>query len=113
MSRYQTIRLPMEQEDGTLVIGDESNLPQLAVTVPYPDREQWGWGYWFVIRSESGKLVVYETPLKDGKGGVSLTIYDSFEEMQPHVPPNVYEHALLKAGLVKPVQYREVSLEGV
>ena len=27
--------------------------------------------------------------------------------------PNVYEHALLKAGLVKPVQYREVPLEGV
>lgn len=39
-------------------IGDESNLPQLSLTVPYLDREQWGWGYWFVIRSESGKLVV-------------------------------------------------------
>jgi hypothetical protein len=123
VSKYETIRLPMRQEDGSMVhrtlegewlVGCEtpgdSGLPLLSY--PGDNRDVWGWGYWFVIRSAAGKLVVYKTALRENKDAI-LAVFDSFEEMQPHVPPNIYEEALLRAGLKKPPQFPEIPLEGV
>ena len=122
MSKYVTIRLPL-QEDGATVhrtlkgewlvgIGDESERPWISQSAEWDDRKQWGYGYWYVIRSASGKLVVYQQPLED-EGAPSVAIYDSFEAMQPHVPSTIYEEALQKAGLKEPPQFPEAPLEGV
>lgn len=41
----------------------------------------------------------------------SISIYDSFDAMQPNIPAEVFEHACELAGLRKPKQYPEVPLD--
>ena len=126
-SHYVKISLPLPGPDGSIVhhtlqgewlvgfggISDNRDLPLLSITAGMRAEKRWGEQYWFVIRSASGKLVVYQASLSEGKGVPSVAIYDSFEAMQPHVPPNVYEFALKRAGLVPREQFTEVPLEGV
>jgi len=78
----------------------------------WDDRKRWGPGYWCVIRSASGKLVVYQDRLAEGDAP-KVAIDDSFEAMQPHVPSNIYETALLKAGLKEAPRFSEAPLEGI
>src|ERR1700722_2218349 len=125
MSEYETIRLPMRQEDGTTVhrtlqgewlvgVGDlrydaSGRCPWVGPECSYEERKQWGWGHWFVIRSASGKLVVYQPPRRHD--AATIAIYDSFEAMQPHVPPSIYDDAMKKAGLTEPERFTELPLE--
>jgi hypothetical protein len=125
-SDYEKISLPLRQEDGSVVchtfkgewlvgfgkIDENSGRPWMGISARLKERERWGDGDWYVIRSASGKLVVYQEP-DESDGAPSVAIYGSFEMMEPHVPPNIYEEALLKAGLKEPPQLREVPLEGV
>jgi hypothetical protein len=122
MSALKTIRLPLREVDGTLMshtlqgewlvgMGNSSGRPALGDQAPFGERKRWGLGYWYIIRSASGKLVVYQDPFEDGNP--SVAIYESFEAMEPHVPPNIYEHALVEAGLKQLPILREVPLEGV
>jgi hypothetical protein len=123
MSRYHTIRLPFRQEDGSIVdrtlqgewvfgMGDRSERPIMSQRAAISEREQWGSRQWFVIRSASGKLVVYGDDYEEEPATVA--IYDSFPAMQPHVPPSIYQGVLERiAGLPKPVQFPEIPLDGV
>ena len=43
----------------------------------------------------------------------TVAIYDSFEAMEPHVPPSIYQSALERAGLATPPQFPEIPVEGV
>ena len=123
MSDYEKIRLPVEENGETVNrtlegkwlvgMGDRSGRPALSSRADYRCREQWDNSSWFVIRSASGKLVVYRQPLLDREPPASVTIFDSFEAMQAHVPPNIYDTAMEKAGLKPPQQFTELPLEGV
>jgi hypothetical protein len=72
-------------------------------------RSHWGHGFWYVIRRDSGKLVVYQDASVDGRDP-QVNIYDSFEAMKPNVPPNIYEEAALKGASS---EHPAVPLEGV
>ena len=127
VSRYLKISLPLRQEDGSTVChtlqgewlagidgnGDDSGRPFLGSIVAYEERKRWGQGYWYVIRSASGKLVVYRQPISEKDSAPSVAIYESFEAMQPHVPPSIYDEATESAGLKEPPRFLEVPLEGV
>jgi hypothetical protein len=114
----ENIRLLMPADDGEVVyrtlrgkwlIGAprSDGTPGFGNMAERPEREQWGSDhYWYIIRADSGKLVVYREPLMHDGGPRSIEVYDDFEAMQPHVPPTMYRRALQEAGLAKAPQYR-------
>jgi hypothetical protein len=121
VSKSEKIRLPLRQEDGAIVLhtlngqwlvgfGYQKGTPAIGPQASEDEQKQWGRGKWFVIRSASGKLVVYKT---DRDERPVVHIYESFEAMQPTVPPSIYDEAMVKAGLRQPPQFPEVPLEGV
>jgi hypothetical protein len=123
MSEHKNIRLLVQEDGGTvwrtlkgeLLVGalTDDCRPLLSYQADYEQRERWGFDMWYVIRSTSGKLVVYRQPMLNEDGPPTVTVYDSFEAMQPHVPPNIYNTAMEKAGLKPPPQFPELPLEGV
>jgi hypothetical protein len=116
------IKLPMRAEGGETIwrtlrgewlVGrpGRDGTPGVGRVAERSDRERWGTSdYWFIMRAESGKLVVYREPLNED-GSPVIAIYADFEAMQPHVPPSLYRRALEEAGLAKPPEYREVPLD--
>jgi hypothetical protein len=121
MSKYEKICLPLTEKDGVTVhhtlkgewlvgFGNQKGTPAIGTKVGEDERGQWGRANWFVIRSESGKLVVYKSTLDHPP---AVNVYKSFDAMEPHVPPSIYDAAMEKAGLKQPPQIPEVPLEGV
>ena len=124
MSKYEKISLPLREEDGSRVcrtftgewlagiggMGDKEGLPWMGFSARWDG--EWGDVYWYVIRSKSGKLVVYQEPAAED-GAPSIAVYDSFDAMRPHVPARVHDEAARRAGLIKAPHFPEVPLEGV
>jgi hypothetical protein len=62
---------------------------------------------WRVAQAVSGKLVVCRSKVV---GPGELTIYETWEAMQPHVPERVFETAQESAGVRAKVEYPEEAL---
>jgi hypothetical protein len=122
--RYEKISLPLLDSDGLMVLktlegewlvglANESGRPLVSLQGGYRHHEKWGYDNWYVIRSASGKIVVYRQPTQETNGPPSVTIFDSCEAIEPHVPPSVYDEAMVRAGLKERPQFPEVPLEGI
>lgn len=108
---YSEYRLLAKREDGSLVIrtfrgrelaGTLFDVPdkQYAVGIAFPVGDEAGWGRdaWFVIQAASGKLVVYTTPGGDEPG--TIRVFPDWETLRDQVPPQIYEEAATKAGIL-------------
>jgi hypothetical protein len=82
-------------------------------------QQQVDWGRWAgdaewaVIQAAHDKLVVYrfdKLSSRDDPRTGAIQVCDSWRELEAAVPADIFEEALLKAGVKKPDQYREIPL---
>ena len=68
-------------------------------------------GSWFVIRTASGKVVVYHRKDIDSDQPGVISIYDSLEAIEHHVPDEVFAEVAKRTSLRPLDTYPEKPLE--
>jgi hypothetical protein len=65
--------------------------------------------YWHVFRA-GPKIVTYAHGSDRDEPG-EVQVFDSLEAIEPHVPPEIFHEAAVKAGLREESGYPEIPLE--
>jgi hypothetical protein len=79
-----------------------------AISAPYADfKGRHGW--WLVLQTRNGKFVVHFEDVKSKRA--SIEVYDSFESMEPHLPPKVTDEAAEELGIRTEPEYPEKPLD--
>jgi hypothetical protein len=111
---YSEYRLLTKGENGPVIrtfrgralagtpINSPANQYTIGIGRPVKDEAKWSPDTWFVIQAVSGKLVVYTVPgacpSVDQLG--QIRIFADWETMRSQVPPEIYNEAATKAGLI-------------
>jgi hypothetical protein len=68
-------------------------------------------GWWSVVRSKRGKFVLHFDELTGKERRSGITVFDSFDAMEPLLPPKVADKVAIAAGIRPEVTYPEVPLD--